>query len=45
MTDLTVEFQKDMFRNDGLIGYKTLKMSSSKEHFCNAAVKGPCIVK
>ena len=25
MTDLTVEFQKDIFRNDGLIGYKTLK--------------------
>ena len=31
MTDLTVEFQKDIFRNDGLIGYKTLKINSSKE--------------
>ena len=46
MTDLTVEFQKNIFRNDKfLLGYKTLKMSSSKERFCNADVKGPCIVK
>ena len=45
ITDLTVQFQKDVVRNDGLIGYKTLKINSSKERFRNAAVKGPCIVK
>ena len=40
MTDLGVEFQKNMFRNNGLIGYKALKIKRSKEHFCNAAPKG-----
>ena len=44
VTELAVEFQKNIFRNDGLIGYKALKINHSKEHFRNAALKGPCIV-
>ena len=45
MTDLAVEFQKNIFRNDGLIGYKALKINNSKECFRNAAFKGSCMVK
>ena len=44
MTDLAVEFQKNIFRNDGL-GYKALKINNSKECFRNAAFKGSCMVK
>ena len=40
MTDLAVEFQKNIFRKDGLIGYKALKINNSKECFPNAALKG-----
>ena len=45
MKDLVVEFQKNIFRNDGLIGCKALKINNSKECFRNAAFKGPCMVK
>ena len=45
MTDLAVEFKKNIFRNDGLIGYEALEINCSKERFCNAALKEPCIVK
>ena len=40
MTDLAVEFQKNIFRNNSLIGYKALKIKISKERFRNAAPKG-----
>ena len=40
MTDLAVEFQKNIFRNNRLMDYKNLKIKSSKERFCNATPKG-----
>ena len=45
MTDLAVEFQKNICKNNGLIGYKALEINCSKERFCNAALKEPYIVK
>ena len=45
MTDRTLKFQKDIFRNDSLIGYKALIVNTLKKSFHNAAVQGPCIVK